>query len=343
MRAALVGCGHIAESHWRALQRLSGVDLVALCDRDGVRAAEFARARGARDVFVDLDRMIRERRPDVVHILTPPATHPDLAVQAMEAGCHVLVEKPMAVTTAGAERMARVAEETDRYLGVCHNYRLVPSFQKGLRLNEAGRLGRVRSVEVFWKTTYTPQARSGASTWIDALPSGVFHEVGPHLVYLALAFAPGLRLSAVVLGSDEGANDELRALFDSVIGPVTLGISVATSPVQKFVRVYGTKLSLHIDLATSVLTRLRGRADGMVPRAMVNLETAWQVGAGTIGNAVLTSLGRLPRGHDTLVRRFYEAVRTGGSPPSGFEEGLAVTAVLEEVWRAIESTAKPEC
>jgi predicted dehydrogenase len=77
----VVGCGHVARKHFAALRRLGNVRIIGA---------------GA---YGDLDAMLEERRPDVVHILTPPQSHCELGLAAMRAGCHVLVEKPLAITS----------------------------------------------------------------------------------------------------------------------------------------------------------------------------------------------------------------------------------------------------
>ncbi len=337
MKAALVGCGHIAETHWRALRQLSGVEVVGVADREVERAAAFSRAHTIEHASGSLTELIETARPDVVHVLTPPPTHADLSTQAMEAGCHVLVEKPMASSTAECERMSAVAERTGLHLGVCHNFRFVPAFQEAVALRDDGRLGAVRSVEIYWRTTYSPESRGRAGAWIQNLRGGIFHEVAPHLVYLAQVFASDLRLSSCTVAEVDGDPSELRALLESSVGPVVLGISTGTSPVQKIVRIRGSSMSLDVDLATSVLLRLRGRPDGLSARAKVNLELAGQLLWGTVSNAVRVSTGRLPRGHETLIRRYYDAVRQGESPPASHRQGRAVVSVLEQLWRALEA------
>src|SRR5947208_1057219 len=96
MRAALVGAGRIAREHLACLERLETVELAAVCDRSAV-AAEAAAARfGASRWFTDHRTMLDEIEPDVVHVTTPLGTHFELAVAALEAGAHAIVEKPLA-------------------------------------------------------------------------------------------------------------------------------------------------------------------------------------------------------------------------------------------------------
>ena len=93
-RAGLVGAGYICEYHVAAVWRLPGVQLVGLCDIDAARAAATAEKFGTR-AFGSLQEL-RAAGANVMHILTPPDSHATLAGTALEAGCHVLVEKPLA-------------------------------------------------------------------------------------------------------------------------------------------------------------------------------------------------------------------------------------------------------
>src|SRR5262249_54851827 len=95
MRVAVVGAGRIAEQHFRALARVPGVE-VAVCDRSPV-TAEFAAERfGLARHATDFAELLRDWRPEVVHVTTPVGAHVPLALASLAAGAHVLVEKPIA-------------------------------------------------------------------------------------------------------------------------------------------------------------------------------------------------------------------------------------------------------
>ncbi|HSG64210.1 MAG TPA: Gfo/Idh/MocA family oxidoreductase [Gammaproteobacteria bacterium] len=339
MRVGVVGCGFICHEHLRVLRRLRDVEIVGVCDRQPELAASVAKAYGAPRAFDDPSRFLAEARPDVVHVLTPPQSHRELAAQALQAGCHVLVEKPMATSVDDAQAMLRTARDTGRHLGVCHNFRFVPAFLRAQQVLESGALGSLLSAEVYWRmSSHGPEKRAQAQQWMHALPGGVFHEVLPHLLYTLGAVMGRLRLVSAV--SDAATRDdpsELRALFLTPSGPAALGLSLQSTPVQKFVRVYGSRASLHIDLATSALIRLRAPADSIVTRAWANLDQSAQLAAGTLANAVKMIVGRLPRGHETLLRRFYERLRRGEPPPVSADEGLATVAALEDLCNALGS------
>src|SRR5271170_3668135 len=116
-RVGLVGAGYVSQHHLRALKRLDCVQVAALCDSIIERATKVAKQAGIARVYRSLDELAQERL-DVIHILTPPASHCALTVQALEMGCHVLVEKPMAPSSDECDRMLDAAKETGRILSV---------------------------------------------------------------------------------------------------------------------------------------------------------------------------------------------------------------------------------
>ena len=103
LRVGLVGAGYVSKHHLRALKKLDYVEVAAICDSNLDLAARAAKESGIPGVYQNLDEMAQEHL-DVVHILTPPASHCALTVQALRGGCHVLVEKPMAPVRAHQPR-----------------------------------------------------------------------------------------------------------------------------------------------------------------------------------------------------------------------------------------------
>src|SRR5205807_6964971 len=103
-RVALVGAGYVSSYHLRALRTLPNVEVVGIADPDQTHARQMAAAFGVPRIFQSLEELA-ETSPDVIHILTPPASHCDLTLQALDMGCHVLVEKPMAITAEECARM----------------------------------------------------------------------------------------------------------------------------------------------------------------------------------------------------------------------------------------------
>src|SRR3546814_17759811 len=99
-------------------------------------------------VVADLAELLEQSRPDAVHVLTPPASHAAIALAAMEHGCHVLVEKPMADSAADCEAMVAKSREKNVLMGVNHSDPFDPMIRQALELVEGGRTGTVRDRDI---------------------------------------------------------------------------------------------------------------------------------------------------------------------------------------------------
>jgi len=94
LRVAIVGCGKAAENHAAEIRKRYDAELLAACDSELLMAEQSCFRHGAGTPYSDFRRMLDEQCPDVVHLTTPPQSHCSLALESMDAGCHVFVEKP---------------------------------------------------------------------------------------------------------------------------------------------------------------------------------------------------------------------------------------------------------
>src|SRR5437762_3042258 len=114
LRAALIGAGEIALQHLACLRTLPKVALVGICDRSPTLAECAAERFGVEAWFTDARAMLEALRPDVVHITTPPSSHFRLALDAVEAGAHVIVEKPITMVREDLSVLLRSAGDRQR-------------------------------------------------------------------------------------------------------------------------------------------------------------------------------------------------------------------------------------
>ncbi len=341
MRVGIVGCGHISNQHLRQLNSMKDIELVGVCDLNMQRAEFVAKHFKIANAYQHLSMFLRDCTPQVVHILTPPQFHKELALEAINAGCHVLIEKPMAMDAEEAQVMVSASQSRGTCLGVCHNFLFVPAFVKARKLIESGKIGRILSAELFWKvTSFGAGDRSRIPQWIKDLPGGIFQEIAPHPVYLLRAILGELEvITAVAKKMNQNIPydaDELKVLFDSETGPGVMSISVGTQPVQKFIRVYGTELTLHIDLATSTLLKLRSYGSRDPARALLNVDQSLQMMTKTAINAFLHAIGSLPRGHESLIAYFYKNLSKGDHSEFNGREGLKTVHTLDILWVKLE-------
>lgn len=339
MRVAILGCGHISEQHIRTLQKIHAIEIVGVCDLNIDQARSLSERHQIPGYYENVNDLLAGCNPDVVHILTPPQTHRPLAAQVLGAGCNVLIEKPIALNAKDATEIVQAGKHHSASVSVCHNFLYMPAMQKALRLIKEGKLGRIVSAEAYWRvSSLETGSRPDAHGWVETLPGGVFHEVGPHVVYLLRAILGNLEVTAANYASDGASKDELRVQFRSGDQLATLTISGTETPIQKYIRIFGTRMSLHIDLGSNVLVRLRSWGKNMPARALLNFDHAAQLVSGTTGNIASALLGRMPRSHPRFIQAYYQNLLNGRQADVSGEDGVAVTQVLDQIWAAVKST-----
>ena len=152
LKFSIIGCGRIAWRHAEHIHRLG--ELVAVCDIVEARAIQLAGKYGAA-AFSTIDALLdhsRKAAADVVAVCTPNGLHAEHCIKALQAGFHVVCEKPMALTVADCRKMIGAAEEADRKLFVVKQNRFNPPVAAVKKLVDEGRLGRIYSVQLncFW-------------------------------------------------------------------------------------------------------------------------------------------------------------------------------------------------
>jgi predicted dehydrogenase len=194
LRAVVVGTGKISEEHLRFLSNSSIVQLAGVCDLSPSLAKYAANRFKAENAFTDYGTMLRNTKPHVVHVLTPAATHARFATEALNAGAHVIVEKPVALNHNEFETLWALARSHNLRLIEDHNYRFNGPVRAVQALVNSGRIGVVRDIEVRMGLAILDEKSRYADTILPhpshQLPAGVIHEFITHLAYLTLQFLP---------------------------------------------------------------------------------------------------------------------------------------------------------
>ncbi len=188
-RVALTGCGAIARAmHLPAWKELAGegrVELIAVCDIIENRAKTLASEFGALRHYVDFEKMLQEEQPDILDVCTQNRLHAPITLAGLQAGAHVLVEKPMAMNASEAKAMIDMAVKQQRTLMVAQHMRFDPINEMLKTIVDSGDLGRVYTGRAQWLR------RRGIPGW------GRFHikseslggpliDIGVHMLDLTL-------------------------------------------------------------------------------------------------------------------------------------------------------------
>ena len=186
-RAGILGAGYISSFHADAIASLPNVDLVAVCDTNEQAAKRLAVQYSGVDVSTDFAAMLEAGKIDVVHVLTQPDSHFALAKMAIEAGCDVIMEKPVTASAAEARELREIAATANRKIAVNHNFLFSRPFIKLAALLESGRLGPLKSVRIVWKQMLAQMYSGPWDLWMLRDSQNILFESGAHSLSELLA------------------------------------------------------------------------------------------------------------------------------------------------------------
>lgn len=352
MKAALVGAGDISHFHIQFLTEIKDVRIVGICDRDSGRAARVAAKYRIPRSYTDHRSMIEVEAPDVVHVLTPPMSHAQIAIDAMTRGCHTLIEKPLALGMEEAERMVGVARETGKRLAVCEIYHYDPVIQKAKALLEKGIIGDLIHVENYWfsdvrGSTNAYAKKGGGTGWAYSLPGSVFANFIDHPVYLQREFVGDItevQTSSFMFGDNPFVPyDELRI---TLLGKNRMGYIVASlngKPRMNILRLYGTEGVITADMSNLTVTVARNRGlPSFLLKGVHNFSNSYDLVRDTIVTtaAILKKSIKPRQGLRTLIKTYYDCIRI---PDSGAfdkclcnaDKALGTVNILNRIWETI--------
>jgi predicted dehydrogenase len=347
LRIALVGCGQIADAHLQELRRLDSVSVVAVCDQHLDLARQAATRFGIAAMFDNVPNMLKQARPDVVHVTTPPHTHRGIVLQCLSAGAHVYVEKPFTLDTVEAHEVIAAADA--RRLRVClgHDQLFDPVWQECRQRVNAGEIGEVVHIDAvqgydldgpFGRLLHDP------AHWVHRLPGGLFQNVMSHALARILDLmpdrAPRVDARWFCRAGDETFPDELRVMLFGQRCTGALIFTSAARPARRTARVLGTKQTLDVDLDARSVTVDRATS---LPGAFAKVELTWQrfVDAGRNLSRNITRARRADlhyfEGMHALFARFYEAIAMGAPMPVPHAEALRTTRVMEAIFDSCDA------
>ncbi|HUG37325.1 MAG TPA: Gfo/Idh/MocA family oxidoreductase [Candidatus Limnocylindrales bacterium] len=209
LRIALFGLGRVAERiHLPACAVLTGGRVIAACDPDPERRRQVGGRFGLTRLYPDAAALLRAEPVDLVVVGTPPETHRDLCLSAIEHGAHVLCEKPLCGTAADAARVIAAAEAKGRLLAVNNQYRFMDLYRVPRERIAAGEFGRLYSIQC-WQQMLHPPSRE--QNWRATLERYTFLEFGTHaldlICFLLDAFPLSIAAHMPIVRPDERARD----------------------------------------------------------------------------------------------------------------------------------------
>jgi predicted dehydrogenase len=344
LRTAIIGGGRISEQHLGPLSRRPDVVVEGLCDLSPALARFSAERFGVPRWFSDYRAMLDEVNPDVVHILTPAATHVPIGSDCLERGLHVIMEKPAALSNADFRQLWDLAERQGVRFIENHNYRFNTLIQRLEQVVSSGRLGSVEEVEVELALNIRGGGRYADENLphpSHRLPGGVIHEFISHLCCLLLRFLPqpeagGDPTIEQALWRNRGGGslfkyDDLDAVVasDRVTGRVRF--TSFQWPDHFTVRVRGSDGVAAAELFQPSWHIATRRAVGQHLTPLVNsISGARSAVAAGLGNVWRKVRNRTAyEGLERFLDLTYDALATGTEPPVTFDDMDRVSRLID--------------
>ena len=338
----IIGCGWVTETiHLPVVRQLIGARLHSACDtRDG-RLRLVERGFGISRLYSDWTRLIADPNLDAVLIATPADSHPLLASAALAAGKHVLVEKPLALTVADAESLAKQARTANVASMVGLNFRFHPLARALKATIERGAIGRPLAV---FTTQMSGQGQRVCVTGYETSPQrggGVFHDKAVHVLdLLRFLFDCEVESGRATARSEMHQHDSAAVEMVLANGVQVVGYFSDRAIADVTCLVIGDEGKAAINFTRPAGVALYRREFSRSRRAKI---WAYMRQAPRLASAIRlsTAAGRLSsyRGE---WEHFLACITSGSRPVPNFDDGLAVTRTVAQLIASLD-TAHDDC
>ncbi|HHH30005.1 MAG TPA: Gfo/Idh/MocA family oxidoreductase [Polyangiaceae bacterium] len=350
LRVAIVGCGKIADGHVEEIQKLPELaTIVAVCDLEELMAEQIATRYGLPATYTDFERLLERERPDVVHVTTPPAAHLPLAKLAVDAGCHVFVEKPLTPTLSEAHELVAHVERAGKKLTAGWTHFFDPPALKLRALLEEGVLGQPVHAESFYgydlSGAFGKALLSSGEHWVHRLPGKLLQNTIDHMFNKVVELFDDAEPEVIATGfkrreqrfgdvRDE-LHDELRLIVRGETMSAYGTFSSHIKPVMQTLRVYGTENTAQLDFSSRTVTlEATASLPSAVGRVLPAFEQAYRFareGAENVWRFAKSDF-HFFAGLQELIARFYRAILDDGPPPISHQDILKVCSMHEQTW-----------
>lgn len=316
----VVGCGeHTTETLLPAIASLGRARITGVCDKEHDRARSLGRRFNVKQRGSDMHRMIDDLHPDAVILAGPPGMHTDGALHALDAGSHVLVEKPPAGSTPDLKKMAAAAEATGLTGMVAHNLRHTATWRQMI---ERTRLDQPASIVV----TYHSSGPTGGRWGLNPLDSFLLTHAVHVFDLLNAALGPPSETSHEIHDAGNG-RFSLTTQWHSATGVVGIAVVSTCAP----------RLDWRVQLSTrgGVLANISSPRDLVIQGPKTG--DAWSAGRRETWNARTLDSGYEAAGYGAELDHFLDCINGSEAPAPSFTEELAVFRALDDLY---EQTGK---
>jgi UDP-N-acetylglucosamine 3-dehydrogenase len=335
LKVGVVGCGLISKlRHIPAYKRLKNVELTAVCDLNEELARETANEFKIPKYYTETAKMFLEKDLDIIDICVPPQIHTPIAIEAMENGSHVIMEKPMALKASDCKEMIKIAGKNNLKLSIVHNDIFHPPFIKAKEMINEGQIGDFRGIRIFLSTPKHDMIDL-KDHWYHKLPGGVIGETGPHISYMTLEFLNNITnvdiFAKSFLNYSWAPYDDFRIEIEGENGFSSVALTYTNNYWAATVDIIGTDAMLKLDLDSMLLIKHNLHELSYIPIAKQALSSVGQNISNTFTKAFTIFIHRQRIGTESVIEKFVESILTGSPLPVTPEEGLNATRLMEKI------------
>lgn len=309
--------------------------------------------------FCDLNQLLSDTRPDVVHITTPPESHFAIATLCLEQGCHVYVEKPFTLCEDEAQRLISLAQEKRLKITVGHDLQFSHVTRRMRALIQSGFLGGPPvHLESYYgyelgETGYSRTLLGDKRHWVRSLPGKLLHNIISHGIARIAEFLTSDSPKVMAHGfaspflKSIGENeiiDELRVIIYEAEGATAyFTFSSQMRPALHQFRIYGKKNGLILDQIQETLIKVRGARFKLYAEQFIPPVTIARQYLGNFVTNVGTFLKRDfhgKAGMKYLIESFYHSILEGTAPPISYREILRTVRIMDTIFAQLDGQQK---
>jgi len=321
--------------HLPVLQNLPGVSVTAACDTEGEWLAAVRREYGVERLYVEAEWIVSNREVDAILVSTPAYAHEDLVILALDAGKHVLVERPLAIDPKSAEMLARVEAKSSLVTMVAYNDRFHPDVEKLREILHAGEIGRPLNVYCNMMSGSGQRLSVTGYHWDPSLGGGVlYEEAGDVVDLMRYLFEAEVEGGRAVARSEHHPHDFATVELELKNGIHVLATLSDRGIPDGTIEVVGESGKARINLAYPSGVELYPHEEsrgwfGRRLKAVGKMGRAWRARKDFDGEQILESYRR-------EWMHFLEGVRTGRKLRPSFADGLYTARAVDRLVRSVE-------
>lgn len=344
MKIGLVGCGVIAATHAMVLKKIQPNAQLVVCDANLEVAKSFAqkiRAQGS--AYSTIEELLEQERPEIIHIMTPVANHFDAAQKALQAGCHVYLEKPLTESPEQFRQLNELAKERNRILAIGYSTLGMPVVMQAKQLVESGKLGRLIAVHCdfmcAWEGNSVPDGKP--DHWAYTSKGGVLQNMVDHPASLIVDAmdSPETLQYKYHYGYRNllpfNRPDLLHVSLQNAdqLGSFTLSLGHGNG--HRVANYYLEKGTITIDMTRQLFNLIQGSGPpNVIKKTLSGITSGFASAGGSIGNVFKVATGKLRKapGIFNLIENFYQTIE--GRSRLIVKEAVAfqMTQMLDDIW-----------